>query len=761
MNLNLRVLKPAAFQWVLVGPVALGLFAAAPARADNFTAYNVTGDLIEAPSSSGATSFSASTRYTAEGPSIGSFADYSVLNFSKADFGLNFAATSFSNLNLNLTDRFTGTADAFPVSGSFDVYYTLDTATNSHIGSTLRYTGNVANNYPQGINTDGQPVSTSANNPFASPVVFLGTQTYTRGTTANVVDTISLSSLPSSVFLDALNGTNGSSGLRLILAPHDNTVAADFYGYSTGNGSFRPNLTFSATLNQPLLAWKTGSGTWLPAGSSGDTSWNGGPWDSSRLALFGGTAGTVNLSGAISATGVQFDSTGYTVTGAAGSSLTLTGSATVQVTNAADTATISGVVAGANGLTKIGAGSLVLGNAANTYSGATTITSGALVVNADGNLGAVSNAVVLNGGTLRTGGAVTLDAGRALSGSGTLDLSGGALTVNGTVNAGTLNVINGAATLVSTANVATVDVRAGASLGLTSGLTGSVRTFLQGDGSISLGDSSGFTAGVQIAKGSGTVGPTVTLATGGSLGSAQTNLNAGALQSGSDISIANAVSLGGNATIGGTTPATSGAIEFAGAFGFFGSTKKTLTINVTTTILSAISPSSSTNPNSSLNKDGLGRLILASPANAYNGGTTVTGGTLQVNSSAALGTGSVAVTAMAVAHVTLEVDNDRSIDDLSDVVLTSNGSFHGRLDLEFAATDAPEVINSLAIDGKPVGKGTYLAADLEVLYPGIILGNGGLTINNLSTVPEPSTYLAISAGAVLLAGWKMRRRVQG
>ena len=86
--------------------------------------------------------------------------------------------------------------------------------------------------------------------------------------------------------------------------------------------------------------------------------------------------------GGVSAVGIQFNTTGYTLGAGAGPAITLTGGATIQVVNATDTDTISAPIAGTVGLNKIGAGTLVLGGT-NTYSGKTTISAGTLQVSSD------------------------------------------------------------------------------------------------------------------------------------------------------------------------------------------------------------------------------------------------------------------------------------------------------------------------------------------------------------------------------------------
>src|SRR5690606_32062006 len=90
------------------------------------------------------------------------------------------------------------------------------------------------------------------------------------------------------------------------------------------------------------------------------------------FAIFGGSSGTVtvdNGAGAVVASGMQFASDGYRLTG---DTLTLVGSApTIRVgdgsaAGAAMTATIDTAIAGSDGLRKADAGTLVL-TGDNTY----------------------------------------------------------------------------------------------------------------------------------------------------------------------------------------------------------------------------------------------------------------------------------------------------------------------------------------------------------------------------------------------------------
>jgi fibronectin-binding autotransporter adhesin len=160
---------------------------------------------------------------------------------------------------------------------------------------------------------------------------------------------------------------------------------------------------------------------------------------------FGGLAGTSTISGAAAASfgdltfegsaartlqvnnssagGITF--TGTTTLGGSGSARTnIFNVATGSLLNLAG-AVVNGATTG--GLTKVGAGSLVLGGA-NTYTGSTTVTAGSLII--DGDQSAAT-------------GVLSVASGATLGGSGTI---GGATTISGTLapgnSIGTLTVAN-------------------------------------------------------------------------------------------------------------------------------------------------------------------------------------------------------------------------------------------------------------------------------------------------------------------------------
>lgn len=155
------------------------------------------------------------------------------------------------------------------------------------------------------------------------------------------------------------------------------------------------------------------------------------------FAIFGGNAGTVtidNSAGAVQATGMQFASDGYRMTGDA---LTLIADADhpapVEIrvgdgsaSSGTYVASIDNVITGSDGLNKTGAGTLVL-NAANVYAGGTTLSAGRLSVSSDANLGAVTGGLTFSGGVLELGSSFDLSTGRSVQ----LGAAGGTIDTNG------------------------------------------------------------------------------------------------------------------------------------------------------------------------------------------------------------------------------------------------------------------------------------------------------------------------------------------
>lgn len=180
--------------------------------------------------------------------------------------------------------------------------------------------------------------------------------------------------------------------------------------------------------------------------------------DGSTFTFAAGLNGTgsysVGMDVAVNASGLSFEEGNVTLAAGAGT-LTLT-VANVSVSTGA-TATIEEPILGAVGLGKTGDGTLTLsGN--NDYTGTTIIGGGIVSIATDDNLGDVSADIALGGGTLQSTASISLDAGRDLSGTGTLaPASGTTLTFNGAVSVGAVTVSDtGTVALAAAAGTKTV-----------------------------------------------------------------------------------------------------------------------------------------------------------------------------------------------------------------------------------------------------------------------------------------------------------------
>ena len=142
--------------------------------------------------------------------------------------------------------------------------------------------------------------------------------------------------------------------------------------------------------------WNNSNNNWTATGAT-NTTWNGG------TAVFNAPGGTVTLTSAISAQGLIFGSSGYTLSGT--NALTLTGTnPQISVTNANDKTTIAVPIAGSAGLSAEGGGTLVLTSGTNSYTGGTDVGNGTLQI------GSGTTAAKLGGGnvTIHHGGTLIL-----------------------------------------------------------------------------------------------------------------------------------------------------------------------------------------------------------------------------------------------------------------------------------------------------------------------------------------------------------------
>src|SRR4051794_13766091 len=182
--------------------------------------------------------------------------------------------------------------------------------------------------------------------------------------------------------------------------------------------------------------------TWTDGNSSAlwnsSGNWFGGIPGSADVALFPSPVphahAIITLSNGENAAAIGF-SNNYLLTGG---TLVLGSSTGVNV-DSGFTSEIDTPLGGTSGLTKVGAGKLVLGSASNAYTGGVTINGGTLAVSADANLGNGANSVsISSAATLSTSG--TFSTSRTLTNGGTgatINTASGTLTVNSALPANT------------------------------------------------------------------------------------------------------------------------------------------------------------------------------------------------------------------------------------------------------------------------------------------------------------------------------------
>jgi fibronectin-binding autotransporter adhesin len=228
---------------------------------------------------------------------------------------------------------------------------------------------------------------------------------------------------------------------------------------------------------------------------------------SASALVFSGNAGALDINGTRQTVG----SVGNSVAG----SRIILGSGTLTVSNA-DASTFAGVVSGAGGsLVKTNSGTLTL-SGSSTYSGATTISAGRLVVGSAAALGSSSAALAVDGGTLDLGG-FSVGVG-ALSGS-----AGAVITTGSTAGTATLSTAVGSGT----------SPFAGVIQDNGSGLVALTKS---GAGALDLLGANTYSGATSVAAG--------TLLVNGQLGNTAVTVNSGATLGGSG-SIAGAVTVNG------------------------------------------------------------------------------------------------------------------------------------------------------------------------------------------------------------------------
>ncbi|MDQ7996272.1 MAG: autotransporter-associated beta strand repeat-containing protein [Luteibacter sp.] len=476
-----------------------------------------------------------------------------------------------------------------------------------------------------------------------------------NGATLNVVDAGGMTNGVYNLFSTGGTLSTSNGGLVLGTTPPGHPLTLQYltsFGQvnlidnSTSNLSFwNANGLASATqMGGGTGVWSTTAPNWTDATG---TQPNGQMSPQPGFAIFGGAAGTVTVDGTpgqLQATGMQFLTDGYTLTGDSVQLLTTDGTTPIirvgdgTASSAPYTATVSSVLTGNQGMEKADAGTLVL-TAANTYTGNTVVSGGTLAVSADNNLGDAANGVTLQGGTLGITGTSFTTTDRALTlASGT----GGTLAVadagnvfnwhGGITGAGTLTVQGPGTLLLDHANSYTGDTVVNGTLQLAAnGAIGTGALVLNGGSRVAL-----YAPGTTLAN-SVVVGGETTLDTG-----AGTATLTGAVSSaaGSDTSLdivhktgtgtlllANAVSLGAVNIDAGTLQIGNGATSGSLAGNVVNNGALVFQRADNTSFGGVLSGAGT------VSKLGAGNLQLTGDSSAFAGSTTVSSGSLQVDGS--------------------------------------------------------------------------------------------------------------------------------
>jgi outer membrane autotransporter protein len=445
------------------------------------------------------------------------------------------------------------------------------------------------------------------------------------------------------------------------------TLVADFTGLQFWDGN---NNIANATVDGGNGTWSAGDTNWT--NQSGNTNSNWGE----LTAVFGGTAGTVEVDGSHTVQGLQFVTDNYLLQDTDNNgALVLADSGADVRANSGVNAVIDVALGGNGSLSKTGAGTITLqGN--NTYTGDTIISDGTLQLG-DNNRIANTSDLVINGGTFDlnnfnetvanlsgSGGTINIGAG----GSGTL-------TVNQTVDqtyAGNFSgasgrfqdaiIKNGAATLALTGtnsqtgvgivriNAGRLAVDGGNAIGDSQMLTGvgefellsdetigflnmSGGQVLLNDNTLTLGSISGISGGNDaVISGTGNIiidGDSIQVFHAANTYTGSTTINSGELRTLNLSALGNnsavAVNSGGalllfdDLNIG--SLAGDGAVTLTSVLGSHSLTSGA--DNTSTTFSGVLSGAGGR-----LNKTGTGTLTLTG-SNTYTGGTTISDGLLQ------------------------------------------------------------------------------------------------------------------------------------
>ncbi|QQE12265.1 autotransporter-associated beta strand repeat-containing protein [Planctomycetota bacterium] len=523
---------------------------------------------------------------------------------------------------------------------------------------------------------------------------------------------------------------------------NDETIGALAGGGSTGGEVNLQSytLTVGNTNNTAFAGVVSGAGSLVKQGSgkltlssintySGDTLISGGSVIASGGFAISDT-GTLTLS---NVSGATFQLNANETIGSLAGGGSTGGEVNLQsyTLTIADTnnTVFEGVISGTGGLVKQGSGMLTL-NGDNTYSSGTTISEGSIAVGNDNAIGTnsltvtgvsdlrasvssvtLANAIVLNddltisgdnnlalngvisgmsvlakteGGTLTLNNANTYRGGTTLSDGGIAVGSGNAIGTNSLTVAGT-SELSATASSITLGNAVTLDgeltVSGDNNLTLNGIISGTSILAKTGNGTLTLNGDNSYSGGTTLSNGGITIGNNSAIGNGAITVDGTSELSAGI----SSVALHNAVTLNDDLTISGDNDLTlNGMIDGKGALAKIGNS--TLTLN---------------------------------SANTYTGGTTISGGVININSSNdALGTGTLTFTDDATIYNNKTVNVNNAIN-LKSHTMTIDSNETQRLHGDISGT------GSIIFDGNVSGDLKWLYLYGNNTFDGGITSNGG------------------------------------
>lgn len=458
--------------------------------------------------------------------------------------------------------------------------------------------------------------------------------------------------------------------------------------------------------------------------------------------------------------------TAATAINGSGQTVTFGGNATVTVTG------VIGTVAGA--VIKENNGTAIF-TVANTYTGGTTITAGAINIRHANALGTSGTITVNSGGTLQLENNITVSRVLNINGVGT-STSGAIRSVSGTniisstiqmgsasrinVDAGTLTLSN--ATSVSATNQ-NLTVGGAATLAVSGALTIGSGTFTKdGNGTCSLAVASTYTGNTTISAGIVTFANINAFGTSGTIsvtGSGSLHIS-GTVNFARPISISSTTALGAIRSVSGTNSITS-TVTITGNNARINADAGTLTLsnansitgtNLTLVVGGAGNTTFSgtlTQGTGGLTKDGAGICTLAVP-NSFTGTTTVTAGTLVYGTNNILATGNLTVTG---GTLNIGAFSDTvNIFSVNGGTVTGTGTIYSIGDYSFSGTATININLGGTAGLNKIGGGTTTLTGANTFTGQVWIQNGTLSVSSLNRIVGGSPSSNLGAPTTLANG---------